>query len=657
MGLKQTQRLSVLCYKSDAKSLLDYLSKTRLFHPEINATGERLKAYEEEASLKQTLSKIEYCLKKIEPFVEKNGIRGLVEDNRPELTIEQVIKIANSTDVNRIYEEISSLTEKIDEIQEEIVFLEKEKEKLYPLKEIRIKKSVLNNNNRNFFSVYLIKGSKADYEQFLTTVPELAGVMKITDGYEKRKGTVYFLVAAHKEVEEELKRLIADFKLKIIDFPEDMKDEETVSDYLDSILLKIIELREKLTELYSRLKAYTEKYEELLVAYEFFDSEIEKFEKSQLFFETEKCVLIEGWVPEDNVKRLKEELESRFFCEVFVESTSNSTSRPVILKNKGVFRSLQFLTELYGNPSETEPDPTPVIAPYFLTFFGFCLGDAGYGLFLLLLGIFLKLKFKLKDIVRAFADIFIYGGIGALIFGILSGSYFALDMSLIPKFLLKFKVFDPIENPVNILGLSLIFGFLHVVTGIALNAFLLFKNERHHKTYLSEIGKILLLSGAVIFVAMFFTGIKSNILSRISTYFILSGSLLIIGFSSGGAKSFIRKVFSGAYNLYGMSSYLGDLSSYARLMALMLAGVLIGMAVNILSKLALELLGIYAGFPLAVLIAVFGHLFNLLMSIVSGFVHSLRLQYVEFFKQFYSDGGVKFNPLGIKEKYIKIIEK
>lgn len=657
MGLKPTVKFSVICHQNDVSHLLDYLSTQRVLHPESRLQQEQGLLIREQTDLKQKLAKVEYCLSKIEPLIENEGIKAAIEDNRPSFSYDEFIQTALNLDISSIYDEISSLSEKIEEIEEDISFLENEYNRFIRFRDVTLKKSFFDNEKRRYFRVLLAQAKKSNYDRFIKSLPELSVAFRTRKEGNRNENSILFIVIYHVEQDESVRKSISENNIEIINLPADMKEDESFSEYLDRIQLRKFELDKKLLKLKEKLSTYVTTKCELMAAYEYYVAELEKFEKSQLFLRTSKCVLIEGWVPQERARKLKEEVERLFICEASISEEDRIVRpRPVILSNKGIFKSAQLLTELYGYPSPNEPDPTPLITPYFLLFFGMCIGDAGYGLLLLITGIMLKLKFRLKEIVKSFADFFIFGGVGAIFFGILSASYFSIDSRFLPEFLVKLKVFDPIENPVGILALSLAFGLVHLTTGILVGAYLSFKNAKRNLIFLGEIGKAIIVLGASAYLYTLFANSRT-LLNDVAYYMLIIGSFLIILFSSPGQRGLLRRILSGLYNLYGMTSYLGDVSSYARLMALMLAGVLIGMAVNILTGLAIQILGIYAGLPIAIVIGIVGHIFNLVMSIVSGFIHSLRLQFVEYFKQFYSDGGIKFNPLGVKERYIKITKK
>jgi len=656
VALETTLRFTVISLQEDGQRIVDFLAQQKIFHPEVKTKPGEPILVEAASSFSQKLARISFCLERLEKIRPSSGIREALEDARPEMTLTRIKEKAEGLDLDWLYGEMVHLGEQLDQIEERLAEIEQKFAIYSSLSDLNLRKKDLMNTAGRKFHVFLFRGKPSKIETLEVLLPEPATLFKVAS---EANGTWagWVVVISHPSVSENVLKVALETGFEQVQPEGEMNDEETFGSFLDRLLLEKSSLIEKRELLIEKLRHFLSYLDDLKAAYEWYLLEKEKHEKLLAFAKTRKCVLIDGWVPESKAQKLKRELEANFLCQVFVEKEKGSLIRPVLLKNHGPVSSIELLTELYGYPSARESDPTPAIAPWFLLFFGFCIGDVGYGALLIFLGVFLKQAFKLKPVVRSFADIFLYGGIGAVLVGILTGSYFSLEESLIPPFLLSLKLFDPITNPVGILGLSIVLGFLHIFLGIALNAYLQFKEDAASLKFLADIGKMLLLAGAGFYLILFFTGKNMPAIFSLAKYATLSGAFLIVFFSAGGPGSFFKRILTGLYNLYGMTSYLGDISSYARLMALMLASVLIGLAVNIMSGMLIEIMGIYAGLPLAALVAVVGHLFNLLLSIVSAFIHSLRLQFVEFFKQFYSNGGVKFNPLGLKEKYIKAVDQ
>ncbi len=656
MGLEQTVRFSILCHESDLEDIVNFLSEKKVFHPE--SISEAREPEESGIEIEQDISRITFVISQVEKVsASEKGIRASIEDLRPEMSISELHDITVNFDFRSVYADVVTLSEKKEELIDRLTEIEGTLARLQFFKETSIKKKYLLTGEDSQVVRCIVSLKKTRYEEFVEKINDLVAVFELTAEESRVKNLVVLFILAHRTTESELNQILSELGASFIEVPQEMEDEETFKDFFQRQWVKKAEIKRQIENLDTRIASYASQINNLKALLELKKLELEKFKAKEKILMTERSRLISGWVPENAAASLKKEIEENYIASCDIDRTSGEPFKPVILKNRGIFRSLQLLTELYGVPSAQEIDPTPLMAPWFLLYFGFCIGDAGYGLLLLLIGYWLKRFFRLKESIESFADIFMLGGVGAIIIGVLTGSYFAIDSRFLPGFAKSVVILDPINNPTSMLVLSLVFGIFQLSLGIALNAYMLIRFNRNFQAFLSEAGKLFFIWGGVFLVAGFLGKKMFSSLEVPGKYLLLTGAFLILLFSASEIRSVIRRILAGAYNIYGLTSYLGDAISYARLMALMLSGVLIGMAVNILAGLATELLGLYAGIIVAIVILVAGHTFNLLMSIVSAFVHSMRLQFVEFFKQFYTDGGRKFKPLWFSEEYIKITDR
>lgn len=653
MAVVRTQKLSIICFKEDSEKILDFLAQKRVFHPHVSYI-EKESLIEEASDLHQAVYKLNYCLEQLEKYVPStSSIFSAFEDLRIEVSQEEVKTVAKNLDIDRIYDEISTTVERIDLASDKISAVKKFLSENRFFLSLNLKFKLFKNSDARKFSVHLILVSKQGFKKLLERLPELAAAFSIASQEDAKEAVS--VIVYHREIEKEVLSLLDDVNAQILKMPDDANPEETLKEYYEKKFMELDDLKKELERLQIKLASFKNIEQEIKIGLEYYTAELEKQHKKEVFRKTYKCVLIEGFVPKTVSLKLAREIEESFTAECEISEPENSFA-PVQLKNRGISRPVELLTELYGYPLLNELDPTPFVAPWFLMFFGFCIGDAGYGLLMALISLYLKKKFKLRESVRAFVNIFAYGSIGAIALGILSGSYFSLDSSFLPEFLLKLKVIDPINNPIILLVLSFVIGLAHLMLGIAINAYQKIAVEKDFSAFISEIGKIILITGIAGFSATMFGASISESFNAVFKLLLVIGALTIIAFSSK-STGIVRRILSGLYNLYGMTAYIGDTISYARLMALFLSSMLIGMAVNIMVKIIFEFFGFVGGLVLAPFIFIFGHAFNLLMSLISGFIHSMRLQFVEFFKQFYADGGVKFNPIGIKERYIKLVDR
>ncbi len=365
----------------------------------------------------------------------------------------------------------------------------------------------------------------------------------------------------------------------------------------------------------------------------------------------DKLLLLQGWVPREDKAALLEMLDKEaVFYQVTKPKLGDNV--PVKFKNNAFTRMYEVLTKMYGMPSGTDFDPTPIVAPFFSLFFAFCMGDAGYGLILILFGFLLKKKLG-KD-MAGMMNLVITLGIFTTVIGAILGTFFGMSLisSDIPQELKQFIISGDVElfgstyNKQMILALAI--GVVHISVAMTVKAinntfFFGFKES------LSAWGWWLVVVGGVIVGTLSFLSV---IPADVSKWVLIAiGGLGAVGIYL--LNSFERNVFlnigAGLWDTYNMASgLLGDILSYIRLFALGLAGGMLGETFNSLALMLVEgqegvgaVLG-WIGFGL---IIVFGHTLNIAMSCLSAFVHPLRLTFVEYFKNAGYDGkGVEYKP-------------
>jgi V/A-type H+-transporting ATPase subunit I len=341
-----------------------------------------------------------------------------------------------------------------------------------------------------------------------------------------------------------------------------------------------------------------------------------------------RLMLIEGWCPETARKRLLAWLETRQIPYVVAPHGVDGPP-PVLLKNNAFTRLFEPIGNLFSLPSASEWDLTPYFAPFFLLFFGFCLGDAGYGL-VLLAGTTIA-RWRLDDRYQSYLRLAQWFGLSTLIVGLLSGTFFGLELASVPA-LFRFRGIFLEQG--QLFNLALAIGFIQILFGILIRAW---KNLqlRGWKYAVSPLGWIVtMLSLADLYVLAFAPAITGVT--------VWLGVTMIVLFGSPERRPLASVAF-GLLDLYNVTSILGDLLSYIRLFALGVSSAILGLVVN---SIALKALGIpYIGVVLFVLMLVVGHTANLLLASLSAFVHPMRLTFVEFYKNAGFEGGGKaFRP-------------
>ncbi|MFH1100694.1 MAG: V-type ATP synthase subunit I [Methanobacteriota archaeon] len=377
------------------------------------------------------------------------------------------------------------------------------------------------------------------------------------------------------------------------------------------------------------------------------------------FTKTDTTYVIQCWVFEKNEKNVHDLINtiSKDYAVITSETpSSNPDNPPTYLPTPKWASSFKTFLSLFAIPQYNELNPTLFIGIFFILFFGFMLGDAGYGLVIFLLSLYLYLRYgKFSSMIKNWGFLGIWLGLSATIVGFLTNSFFG---DFIPRFIYhntELKLYnltiagiqlpvDSLENPLLILTVALIFGLIHLNLGIALGV-IQAARQRSYKMMLTrylawyplEIGGGLLIG---FFILKWEIGFPVLVLAGIMT---LLGLLLVF-------------IHTGPIGFFGITGYVGDWLSYARLLALGLATSGMALAFNVVAQLISDIVPVI-GFILLGVILIITHAANLIIQSLGAGVHSLRLQYVEFFNRFYEGGGHEFSPFKTKRLYTKLEEK
>jgi len=369
---------------------------------------------------------------------------------------------------------------------------------------------------------------------------------------------------------------------------------------------------------------------------------------------TECTVLLEGWVKKNDYAKL-EKIVSGFEASSLTKiAPAEDEEIPVEIENKNIIKPFEVITRLYGMPKHFEVDPTVFLAPFFALFFALCLTDAGYGLVIIALMIFFIKKMQGDKKLMWMLGIC---AAATVVAGALTGGWFGdAVQQFIPALKpLRGKMmwFDPLEKPMMFFILALALGYFQIMAGLVIA----FGHNLKRKDYIAavcdQLTWLVMLNSIVIFLAsMSRGGPISSETGKFFGYLALIPAGMILLFSQREGK-WPGRIGMGMYNLFSTIFYMGDVLSYLRLMALGMVTAGLAMAINVIAKIAGEIpygIGIIA----MILVLVGGHGFNLAISGLSAFVHTLRLQYVEFFPKFLIGGGKSFQPLSKEYKHIYI---
>ena len=627
-------------------NLTAQLEKTDLLPPKEITTSE----------IDSALSEVKYCLDYLSNYkdlIEKSNksLSGL----KHSYNCDKLALLFAQFDYENIYNKCKELDKTLVELKSRENHLKGIQDQLKEWKELNIKIEEMEGTKNAKLVIGFI--SPKDYIYCIEEIKKIGKEIEIKKfGEDKKRSKI--MVISIPEYYLSVKKILNKYNFEYNKFPSELKG--TPSEVLKSISEELKEAKENRDKI---VKESVKLYKNNLSLYLAFDhlfisknrKDIEKY-----FKQTKNVLVLEGWILEKDIDSLKKKLLNKYQeIEVFFSDPKEDENIPVALSNNKIIKPFEVITELYGIPQYNEFDPTPLLMPFFFIFFGMCLSDAGYGLMMAGLFYFAAKKLKAEGMVKKLFNLLILGGLSSFVMGVLMGSWLGNTLDFLPHNIMfiknilldKIALINPINNPMPILVVSLILGLIQIYTGMITKFIANIKNNKLTDGLMDQGSWLLLITGFLMFgIVDIFSPPK--LIVSLPKYMIWGGVISIIITQGRANKNIIKRIGSGILALYGITGYLSDVLSYSRLFALGLATGIIAVVINTLVLLVKDIP--YIGFIFVILIYIGGHLFNIIISTLSAFIHSARLQYVEFFTKFYQGGGTAFNPFSIETRYVKI---
>lgn len=416
---------------------------------------------------------------------------------------------------------------------------------------------------------------------------------------------------------------------------------------LESELAGLAEEKLRLT---GDICAQSERRQELELAADRLNAKIACAEAEDRMYGMESTVVLQGWVLAKKVPELEDCLK-KYDCawELSDPEPEEYPDVPVKLTNNKITNGLNMVTNMYSLPAYDGVDPNPLMAPFFILFYGLMMADMGYGLLMIIAAVVAMKKIRPRAGTLSFCQLLLWAGISTFIMGALTGGFFGDALAQIGKILGKpegwgelWYLFSPMTDSMTVLIGAMVLGFIHLNTGMVISVVEKVKKGDAASAVWEEGSLWVIFIGAALMVF----GIGS--IGGIPVVLVLGCVMLFYG-GSRGAKGFgkVTSVFGTLYNT--VTGWFGDILSYSRIMALMLAGSVIATVFNTIGGIANSLW-------LFIPVFIIGHALNFALNLLGCYVHDLRLQCLEYFGKFYKDGGKAFNPLAINTKYYDIAE-
>lgn len=645
MAIVDMSKFYLLAFKEKRESLLKELQKFKYVHlvdSENDFSKEDLSAVsrsEELIDIDDYLNKSKYVIERLEKIEDKKPALEALKEGKKHFTYEEIKNRARKFNFSQIYKEISSIIDEIEKKEAENQEILNKVSELLPYKAIDLPLEDL--KLTKFSKIYLgtiPQRYKENFEELLKENDSVYFDVLHTD-----KNYAYYLIICHKSDDEDVIDAFRKMGFTLVNF----KEKGTINENINSLRERKSKNLDYIDTLNKELKNYLKYLDDFKIYYEYQSNEKLKVISSEKFLRTKNLDLIEGYVPSKFLKSFEEAIQLICGDDYYLykkEADRNSHEVPIMLKNNKFVGPFEMLTEMYSMPKYNEIDPTPFFAPFYFIFAGIMIGDLGYGL-LVFIGSLLALKFfNLDKATKRFMTFFNYLSISAMIFGLVFGSFFG---GIIPLPTL----INPAEDIMEMLMLSLLLGGVHIFFALGIKAYMDIRDNKPKDAFYDVGLWYMALIGAIGYglskaVAM------NPIVVKILFYAMIIAMVGIVLTGGRSEKTTLAKFGWGVYALYGISSYIGDFVSYLRLMALVLSGSFIGLAVNMIAGMLFG--SSIIGKLFAIVIFLVFQAFNCFLCYLSAYVHTARLTYVEMFNKFYEGGGVPFKKMVEDSKYFNI---
>lgn len=449
----------------------------------------------------------------------------------------------------------------------------------------------------------------------------------------------YLLVMCHGSVKERALSALRDLGFSTVSF---RGMTGTAKENDKALAENLATLEKERQEIEQRIAGLGGKREALLEASDRAAIALRREEAKSRLVGTDKVFLLEGWLPADRCAEIEKTLKP-FTCAIETrEPTEDEYPQvPVQLKNNKLTRPLNMVTEMYSLPAYGTLDPNPLMAPFFILFYGIMMADMGYGLLMMIASVIISKKYRPKGTSGELFSLLGLCGISTFIMGALTGGFFGDFLTQLVAivspgtvFALP-KLFDPLDDLTMILIGSMALGMVQIVTGMAISLIEKCKRKKFLDAFFEEI------TWWIVFI-----GIALLALGKGAAVLYVGCALVLLGpIVQGKGWGKLTGVFGSLYN--HVTGYFGDILSYTRLMALMLAGSVIAQVFNMLAAMPGNVIAF-------IIISMLGNAMNFGLNLLGCYVHDLRLQCLEFFNKFYVDGGKPFRPMTLDTEYVDL---
>lgn len=598
----------------------------------LNSEDSKLKHY--------TLNKIEEAIEFLKQYGSQPSFIKRMREKRKVYSLQELETEVNSMNLESLLRLVSEKRSELEQLRQAITELEEKEQFLR--KWTNLDFSLKESDDFKHFDVVVGSIDTEDSTEFIDNLKNVTDEVLIQEVYYTEDTSGYTIVFS-KEHQEEVHEVIRRSNLSELDY----EYEKLPKEELQVVLSKRKEMIEEQSELVKRFKSNRQLLSNLKLAQEYYANLIEREKASQLLLNSSHLFILKGWMDADevsdnivNINHVIGEDNLAIFTYDVDPEEDNLDDVPVKLKNSAFSTPFETLTLQYGTPKYNSIDPTPFFSFSQVLFFGLMSADVGYGLLLFIATFIPIMFFELSPGMRKTLKSFNFMSVGTILVGLFFGSFFG--------FSLPFGVMNLSSQVIEVMIFSVALGLVHLLVAYSLKFYLTMREKDYGSSYLDALQQIMMLIGGGLMAINLVLEIP--ILNTIGLVLLLGNVIGMFVVNMIVAKNPLIGFGQGAFGLIDLAGMIGDIVSYTRLTALAVAGANIGMAFNLI----VGLLPPFVRFTVGILLFLALHALNIFITYLGAYVHSMRLQFVEFFGKFYETGGKAFKPLSPLEKEVWI---
>ncbi|MDR1801730.1 MAG: V-type ATP synthase subunit I [Lachnospiraceae bacterium] len=667
MAVLKMQRISICALKKDRKAILEKVQNLGVleinFHGVDDDTFEKMDTAYQSSGFAKNATQAETALGVLDTYApQKTSMlaslagKDLVEEK------DFLDVIARMGDITETANRIISAGKEITEQRAAVVKLENQVEALKPWVSLDIPMNSQGTLKSKVFIGTLPPESTAQtvYEAVENGIDIDVNVIS-TD-----KDALYLSIICLRKDESKVEEA-----LRAVGFTRTSQlTHRTPADKIERLQQTIEKTEKHIAALEEKIRKEAENRTDLKRLSDYFRMRSAKYDVLGKLPQSKTTFVLSGYIPEKAVGLIESEIGNRFDCALDIEEISDDEDMPTVLENNGFSENYEGIVESYGLPQKGEFDPTTIMSFFYVFFFGLMLSDAAYGAILFLACFIIVKKYpRMSKGMQKSLKMFMYCGISTMVWGILLGGYFGDVVSVVARvFFHKENVsippvwFEPLKDPMKMLVFSMLFGVIHLFTGLGIKGYICLRDKKYLDFFCDcilwfvfLIGLLLMLLPSGIFRSMSNMNIVfPPAVNTLAKWLAIAGAAGIVLMSGRSSKNFGLRIALGAYDLYNVTGWLSDVLSYSRLLAL---GLATGVIASVINQMASMFGDSVLGVILFIAIFIFGQLFNLAINLLGAYVHTNRLQFVEFFGKFYEGGGRNFEPFVTNTKYIDVKEE